>query len=600
MSVGDGRRNAAVLGSLLAIAFLAAGLSIFWHLAPRWEMARRLESAPHDATARTLRGLLRSAGREERAAAFAAILESKDRRFIAPLVDQLRFLQAGDLYEGVVEALETLTGEPLGREGHPGKAMIEWLGAHPEILPPPGYAVWKGELLAQVVDGRHREFFPEGVAMRVRPEEIVWGGVKVDGIPALTDAKTVGADEARFLGADEPVFGVFVGGEARAYPLRILDWHEMANDVVGGRAIALAYCTLCGAGVLYDATIDGARAELGSSGLLYRSNKLMFDRRTKTLWNQLTGEAVIGPLAARELRLERLPIVVTSFAEWRRRHPATRVLSLDTGYERPYELGVPYGPYFASSGTMFAVWQRSDRLPAKERVFAIELGGRAKAYPIAALARGEGVVDDEIGGEPIVVLHRDPIGRVPLPPRWIERLGALGGEAAATRLANDLDLATARRALEAEPSLVNALSAEILLAMPTATRLALLEERTPPAPRGAESPADGFAPDFRNEVAVRALAGEVRAYRRGERRFTAGRSTGELADERGRAWRVTEDALESGDGERLERLPGHLAYWFGWYAFFPKTEVYELPEGRAGSQATPARAGASAGAGSSG
>ena len=591
MSRRDGRRNAAILGSLLAIAFLAAGLSIYWHLAPRWEMARRLETDPGDATARVLRGLLRSAGEDERDAALATIVETEDRRFVAPLVDLLRFLQAGDLYETVVEALATLTGEPLGHDGHPGKAMIEWLGLHPELEPPPGYAAWKGELLAQVVDGRHRELFPKDVATRVRLEEVVWGGVKVDGIPALTDPQTIPADEARFLSEGEPVFGVFLGGEARAYPLRILDWHEMANDVVGGRRVTLAYCTLCGAGVLYDATVDGEPAEFGSSGLLFRSNKLMFDRRTKTLWNQLTGEAVIGPLAARELRLERLPIVVTTWAEWRRRHPETRVLSLETGHERPYELGVPYGPYFASTGTMFAVWQRSDRLPAKERVFAIEVGGRAKAYPLSALARTEGVVDDEIGGEPIVVLHRDPIGRVPLPPRWVERLEALGGEAAAIRLANDLDLATAHRALEAEPSLVNALSAEILLAMPTATRLALLEERTPAAPRGGESPADGFAPDFRNEVVVRGLAGEVRAYRRGERRFAPGRSVDELEDERGRAWRVTEDALVADDGERLERLPGHLAYWFGWYAFFPKTEVY---------RATPARDGASAGEGSSG
>lgn len=104
------------------------------------------------------------------------------------------------------------------------------------------------------------------------------------------------ATEADYLSDHEPVFGVSINGDQRAYPLRILDWHEMANDVVGGRPVARAYCTLCGSGILYDATAAGQTYVFGSSGFLFRSNKLMYDRTTNTLWNRLTGEPVIGKL----------------------------------------------------------------------------------------------------------------------------------------------------------------------------------------------------------------------------------------------------------------------------------------------------------------
>src|SRR6185369_7988742 len=134
------------------------------------------------------------------------------------------------------------------------------------------------------------------------------------------------------LSGSERVFGVSVKGEARAYPLRILDWHEMVNDVVGGEPVTLSYCTLCGSGVLYATRgADGSARTFGTSGLLYRSNKLMVDRQTRTLWSNLTGEAVLGPLAAGPggpARLALLPVVVTTWQEWRARHPATTVLAL--------------------------------------------------------------------------------------------------------------------------------------------------------------------------------------------------------------------------------------------------------------------------------
>ncbi len=117
----------------------------------------------------------------------------------------------------------------------------------------------RGEILS-TVDERFREFLPEeGAAHTIRLEEIVWGGVVVDGIPSLDNPAVIPAHEARYLEADEQVFGVYLNGEARAYPLRIMNWHEMTNDVVGGQPFALAYCTLCGSGILYDTRRGGGQ-----------------------------------------------------------------------------------------------------------------------------------------------------------------------------------------------------------------------------------------------------------------------------------------------------------------------------------------------------
>src|SRR5262249_22543445 len=154
------------------------------------------------------------------------------------------------------------------------------------------------------------------------------------GIPALDQPKMIPAADAGYLNADDPVFGVEINGDARAYPLRIANWHEMVNDVVGGVPVSLAYCTLCGAGILFDGRVAG-RAEpfnFGSSGLLYRSNKLMYDRQTDSLWNQFTGRPVMGRLTGSRIELKVLPVVLTSWSQWRAHHKDTLVLSLETGF----------------------------------------------------------------------------------------------------------------------------------------------------------------------------------------------------------------------------------------------------------------------------
>jgi hypothetical protein len=255
-----------------------------------------------------------------------------------------------------------------------------------------------------VIDPDFHLFLQPGVAHDIRLEEIVWGGVRKDGIPALVNPKLVPPVEAAYLTDDELVFGVEINGDARAYPLRILDWHEMFNDVVGGVPVALAYCTLCGSGILYDTRVPGRDEpfEFGSSGFLYRSNKLMYDQQTHSLWNQFTGKPVVGPLTGSGIELQALPVTITSWQDWRTRHPDTKVLSLDTGYDRDYTPGKPYGEYFASKDVMFPVIIDDDRLAPKDYVFALR-GPGEKAWSLASFEGGK-VINDEVDGQAVVLI----------------------------------------------------------------------------------------------------------------------------------------------------------------------------------------------------
>jgi hypothetical protein len=298
-----------------------------------------------------------------------------------------------------VEALEALHGKGFAGDW---QAWAKWY-AGSDLEPPPGFLGWKGELLGRI-DPNFADLLAADAPSRIRVEEIVWGGVPYEGIPALDEPPSLKPEEAGYLQPDEPVFGIALNGEARAYPLRILDWHEMVNDRVGGVDFSIAYCTLCGSGIGYRAIAsDGKRYDFGSSGFLMRSNKLMVDRQTRTLWNQLTGRPVLGPLAAGDVKLEKLPVVVIRWGDWLAAHPETLVLSLDTGHDRPYVPGAAYGGYFASSETMFPVRLRSQLLPRKARVFGLEVDGVPKAYPLDRLI-AEQVVNDTVNGVPVALV----------------------------------------------------------------------------------------------------------------------------------------------------------------------------------------------------
>ena len=162
-----------------------------------------------------------------------------------------------------------------------------------------------------------------------------------------------------------------IDGDVRAYPKRILAWHEMVKDRIAGRELNGVYCTLCGAMILYDTTVNGVHHELGTSGFLYRSNKLMYDQATKSMWSTLSGTPVVGALAGQGIELQTLYVVTTTWKEWKKRHPNTSVLSLDTGHARDYREGAAYADYFATDKLMFGVPKLDARLPNKAEVLAL-------------------------------------------------------------------------------------------------------------------------------------------------------------------------------------------------------------------------------------
>jgi hypothetical protein len=248
--------------------------------------------------------------------------------------------------------------------------------------------------------------------LKIRFEEIAWGGVTVEDLPPLDNPKMETAEAADYLLPEDLVFGVEINGDARAYPLRIMGWHEMFNETIGGVPVALAYCTLCGAGILFETLVEG-RGEpfiLGSSGFLYRSNKLMYDRQTDSLWNQFTGRPVSGPLLDSGIELKIRPVVVTSWAKWRAQHPGTSVLSLETGHDRNYDSGVVYRKYFASPDLIFpAIVRNEEHLRRKDYVFGIRQTGAAKAWPLDAF-KDSPVINDAVGARNIVLVG-DPATR---------------------------------------------------------------------------------------------------------------------------------------------------------------------------------------------
>lgn len=219
----------------------------------------------------------------------------------------------------------------------------------------------------------------------VPTQAIQRGGPPRDGIPSIDRPKFVRAQQARLLDNDR-VLGLARNGRARAYPVRILNWHEVVNDRFGGRAVAVTYCPLCGTGMAFEGQIGSGDSgtSFGVSGLLYNSDVLLYDRATQSLWSQLLQLAISGPLKG--TRLQPVPLTHTTWADWKLRHPATEVLSIDTGFERDYGRD-PYAGYDKVQQLMFDVQHRDDRFPLKEWVLGIELAGTYKAYPFSMLDR---------------------------------------------------------------------------------------------------------------------------------------------------------------------------------------------------------------------
>jgi hypothetical protein len=236
-------------------------------------------------------------------------------------------------------------------------------------------------------------------------DEIRSGGPPKDGIPAIDAPRFVSPEQAaRWLDPLEPVLLVEVEGEARAYPLQILIWHEIVNDRIAGVPVAVTFCPLCNAGIVFDRRvggIEGGTLDFGTTGKLRKSDLVMYDRQTESWWQQFTGEAIIGALAGRELTP--VPAPVISFADARDAYPDLQVLSRETGHDRDYGRN-PYRGYDRVGNQPFLLDDPADpRLPAMERVLGVSHAGTHKLYPLSDL-RTSPVRNDQVGALPVVVL----------------------------------------------------------------------------------------------------------------------------------------------------------------------------------------------------
>lgn len=219
----------------------------------------------------------------------------------------------------------------------------------------------------------------------IRLDDIQAGGPPKNGIPALIRPSFVSASEAdRSLRAQDMILAVESGSVAKAYPVRILNWHEVVNDDIGEQPVLITWCPLCGSGLAYDPRANGHRYTFGVSGLLYQQNLLFFDVETESLWSQLRGQAAAGPLAGTTLQL--LSVTMTTWQNWRAEHPRTLVLSFQTGFKRDYSRD-PYSDF-----------------PLDRRMaLVISNSGQTKIYPYSELKKARSAVLDEIGGQALII-----------------------------------------------------------------------------------------------------------------------------------------------------------------------------------------------------
>ena len=232
-------------------------------------------------------------------------------------------------------------------------------------------------------------------------KEIFSGGPPRDGIPSIDNPKFVPASKVDFLQDDDIVIGIVRGEKARAYPTRILIWHEIVNDIIAGDAIVVTYCPLCGTAMVFARNIEGKQYTFGVSGLLYQSDVLMYDRETESLWSQLAMKAVSGTQVGKQL--DWLNSEHLDWKTWQQKYPRGEVLSIDTGYQRNYKAEA-YASYFASDETMFPVTHSRKELAKKEWVIGVIINGQAKAYPIKVFADDKRIKDN-ISGEKITISY---------------------------------------------------------------------------------------------------------------------------------------------------------------------------------------------------
>jgi len=233
-------------------------------------------------------------------------------------------------------------------------------------------------------------------------DKIRGGGPPKDGIPSIDDPKFATLSESDFMTSSDIVIGLEINGEAKAYPLFILVWHEIVNDNIGGTPVAVTYCPLCFTNQVFERIIDGQEVEFGTSGKLYNSNLVMYDRLTDSYWSQALGLAITGELSGQELEI--IPLDVISWGDWSSLHPDTLVLTTDTGHTRAYAVD-PYGDYYTDPRIIFPVDNEDDRMHPKEIILGFSEGDIYKAYKQTDVSSAV-VINDKVNQTPIVLFSQ--------------------------------------------------------------------------------------------------------------------------------------------------------------------------------------------------
>ncbi len=267
----------------------------------------------------------------------------------------------------------------------------------------------------------------DGTKHSVSLDDILGGGPPKDGIPSIDNPKFVSiADAEKFLGDSDPGIALDIHGMAKFYPFQILVWHEIVNDTINGERILVTYCPLCLSGIVFDPVVEGERVEFGTSGKLWNSNLVMYDRKTDSLWSQILGEAIVGAMTGTQLNV--LPSDVIRFGEFKKQYPQGIALSRDTGATRVYGQD-PYGDYYTTPGTYFPVAKKDDRLADKDFILGIVVNGKAKAYWSEAVKKA-GEVSDRFEGKDIIARYEKDIDAVRLFERktdgTVERINPFG------------------------------------------------------------------------------------------------------------------------------------------------------------------------------
>lgn len=286
-----------------------------------------------------------------------------------------------------------------------GGAIIAWL-VLALYMPPVLHSIEEQRLEKQVTIPSNSDQIQitNGVKRLIPLDDIKSGGPPKDGIPSIDNPKFVKAQDAQFVSDGDFVIGLDINGETKAYPLFILVWHEIVNDRFGNTPVAVTYCPLCFTTQVFDRTIDGAETEFGTSGKLYNSNLVMYDRNTDSMWSQALGKAIVGDLTGYEL--QKIPFDLAKWSDWKMLHPDTLVLSTDTGFSRPYGTD-PYGDYYTDSRIIFPIKNTDDRMHPKEIILGFEDKNSFKAYKLSDI-ESQKIVNDRTNEKNLLLVLVSP------------------------------------------------------------------------------------------------------------------------------------------------------------------------------------------------